>query len=85
MENEKYYKLDGYCVYVTIADSWRYIVNVSEIEFKHVIEEAEACSCNRGKELIIETEKDEIFLNKNYIFDGRIFAYIRYIEIGNFQ
>lgn len=84
MENEKFYKLDGYCVYVTIADSWRYIVNVSEIEFNHVIEEAEACTKNRKMKLTVEIEKDDMFLHKNYRVDGRLFAYIRYIEICDF-
>lgn len=78
-------RIDSYNVFVTIHNDWRYIVNVSEREFKHVIEEAESCANQNHFEIKTEIDLNDFcdcVIYKNYKIYGCVFAYIQYISIA---
>lgn len=73
--------IDSYNVFVNITDTWRYIISVSEREFKLVIDEAVACACENHTSLKIEIDVKDFcdgIVSKDYRLNDRLIAYIQY-------
>ena len=84
MENLKICKIDSYNVYAYITEFWRYIVDVDEIQFNNVIDEAKACAKKHNLEFKTEIDEDlcsDGIIYKNFKLDDRVIAYIQYISI----
>lgn len=80
----KFCRIDSYNVILNIGGCWDYIVVVDENQFKHVIEESEACARSNDMDLITEIVINEFLdgvVYKNYKINGHLFAYIQYISL----